>query len=68
MHPKGFAESANEVPNMSETSGSSLNVFEISMSSLTVETDELLIRDERSVRRKWRHVDILRDSDIHAHV
>lgn len=65
MHPKGFAES---VPNMSQTSGSSLNGFEIPISSLAVETDELLIRDERSVRRKWRHVDGLRDSDIDAHV
>lgn len=53
---------------MSPTSGSSLNVFGVSRSSLTVETDELLIRDERSVRRKWRHVDLLRDPDIDAHV
>lgn len=55
MHPEGFAESANEVPNMSKMSGSSLNMSDISINNLAAKTDELLIRDERSVRRKWRH-------------
>lgn len=59
MHPGvgggGLAESANEVPNMSKMSRSSLNMSDISINNLAVKTDELLIRDERSVRRKWRH-------------